>query len=114
AGRSQASTSNTCATISSRSSGTSSRRCRRCLTTWSRTRAANTWTRTGASPAASSTPPPSRSGTRVHRLLDQLVTQMVEKGIHYEDALREFDRRFIVEVVGKSAGNLSKAAVVLG
>jgi Fis family transcriptional regulator, factor for inversion stimulation protein len=50
----------------------------------------------------------------VHRLLEQLVTQMVEKGIHYEDALREFDRRFIVEVVEKSDGNLSKAADTLG
>jgi Fis family transcriptional regulator len=50
----------------------------------------------------------------VHRLLEQLVTQMVEKGIQYEDALREFDRRFIVEVVDKSDGNLSKAAGSLG
>jgi DNA-binding NtrC family response regulator len=50
----------------------------------------------------------------VHRLLEQLVTQMVEKGIHYEDALREFDRRFIAEVVEKSDGNLSKAADTLG
>ena len=50
----------------------------------------------------------------MHRLLEQLVMQMVEKGIHYEDALREFDRRFIVEVVGKSDGNLSKAADTLG
>ena len=38
---------------------------------------------------------------------------MVEKGIHYEDALREFDRRFIVEVLTKSNGNLSKAADTL-
>ena len=50
----------------------------------------------------------------MYRLLEQLVTQMVEKGIHYEDALREFDRRFIVEVVEKSDGNLSKAADTLG
>jgi Fis family transcriptional regulator len=50
----------------------------------------------------------------VHRLLEQLVSQMVEKGIHYEDALREFDRRFIVTVVTKSDGNLSKAADALG
>jgi len=50
----------------------------------------------------------------VHRLLDQLVSQMVEKGIHYEDAIREFDRRFITEVVDKSDGNLSKAADTLG
>jgi Fis family transcriptional regulator, factor for inversion stimulation protein len=50
----------------------------------------------------------------VHRLLDELVTRMVEKGLHYEDALREFDRRFIVEVVDKSNGNLCKAADTLG
>jgi DNA-binding protein Fis len=50
----------------------------------------------------------------VHRLLDELVTKMVEKGIRYEDALREFDRRFIAEVVDKSDGNLCKAADTLG
>jgi DNA-binding NtrC family response regulator len=50
----------------------------------------------------------------VHRLLDELVTKMVEKGIHYEDAVREFDRRFIVEVVEKCDGNLCKAADTLG
>ena len=33
-------------------------------------------------------------------------TQMVEKGIHYEDAQREFDKRFIAEVIDKSDGNL--------
>jgi DNA-binding protein Fis len=50
----------------------------------------------------------------VNKLLDELITKMVEKGILYEDALREFDRRFIVEVVEKSDGNLSKAADTLG
>jgi Fis family transcriptional regulator len=50
----------------------------------------------------------------VHKLLDELVTKMVEKGIHYEDAVREFDRRFIEEVVEKSDGNLCKAADILG
>ena len=50
----------------------------------------------------------------MNKLLDELVTRMVEKGIHYEDALREFDRRFIVEVVDKCDGNLCKAADTLG
>jgi DNA-binding NtrC family response regulator len=50
----------------------------------------------------------------VNKLLDELVTKMVEKGIHYEDALREFDRRFIAEVVDKCDGNLCKAADTLG
>ena len=50
----------------------------------------------------------------MHKLLEQLVSQMVEKGIRYEDALREFDRRFLVEVMDKADGNLSKAADTLG
>ena len=50
----------------------------------------------------------------MHKLLEQLVSQMVEKGIHYDDALREFDRRFIVEVMDKTDGNLTKAADTLG
>ena len=50
----------------------------------------------------------------MHRLLEQLVSQMVEKGIHYDDAVREFDRRFIIEVMDKADGNLSKAADTLG
>ena len=50
----------------------------------------------------------------MQKLLEQLVSQRVEKGIHYEDALREFDRRFIVEVMDKTDGNLSKAADMLG
>ena len=50
----------------------------------------------------------------MHKLLDELVTKMVEKGIHYEDALREFDRRFIVEVIDQCKGNLCKAADTLG
>jgi len=50
----------------------------------------------------------------VNKLLDELVTKMVEKGIHYEDAVREFDRRFIVEVVDRCDGNLCKAADTLG
>jgi DNA-binding NtrC family response regulator len=50
----------------------------------------------------------------MYKLLEQLVAQMVEKGVHYEDALREFDRRFIATVVEKSDGNLCKAADALG
>ena len=50
----------------------------------------------------------------MNKLLDELVTKMVEKGIHYEDATREFDRRFIVEVVDRCDGNLCKAADTLG
>ena len=50
----------------------------------------------------------------VHKLLEQLISEMVEKGIHYDDALREFERRFIVKVMNKTDGNLTKAADTLG
>ncbi|MSO35066.1 MAG: histidine kinase [Acidobacteria bacterium] len=50
----------------------------------------------------------------MHKLLDQLVTEMVTRGVHYTDAQREFDKRFITCVIEKSDGNLCKAAEVLG
>ena len=46
--------------------------------------------------------------------LDRLVTEMVDKGVHFEDARREFEKRFIGRVIEASAGNLSKAAETLG
>ena len=46
--------------------------------------------------------------------LEQLVEEMVAKGIRYEDALREFDKRFIAQVLIKADGNLCKAADLLG
>jgi Fis family transcriptional regulator, factor for inversion stimulation protein len=46
--------------------------------------------------------------------LEQLVEEMVAKGIRYEDATREFDKRFIAQVLAKVDGNLCKAADLLG
>ena len=46
--------------------------------------------------------------------LERLIEEMVQKGIRFPDASREFERRFIVRVLAVSGGNLSKAAVVLG
>lgn len=50
----------------------------------------------------------------MHKLLDQLVTEMVAKGVHYEDACKEFEKRFIATVMAGSSGNLSRAAETLG
>ena len=50
----------------------------------------------------------------LHRLLDQLVSEMVARGVHYEDARREFDKRFLTSVIDKAEGNLCKAADTLG
>jgi len=50
----------------------------------------------------------------VHKLLDQLVNEMVSRGVHYTDAHREFDKRFISRVISACDGNHCKAADVLG
>ena len=44
------------------------------------------------------------------RELDSLVTQMHAGGIHYDEAVREFKRRFILEVLSHHRGNQCKAA----
>ena len=46
--------------------------------------------------------------------LEALVSQMIEHGILYEDAVCEFERRFIKKVLDKNNGNQSKAAQALG
>ena len=50
----------------------------------------------------------------MHKLLEQLVDEMVNRGVHYEDAQREFDKRFVTQVINKCGGNLCKAADTLG
>ena len=39
---------------------------------------------------------------------------MVTKGIRYDEAQREFEKKFIVQVLQKADGNLGKAADLLG
>ena len=46
--------------------------------------------------------------------LEKLVAEMVDKGIRYDEAQREFDKRFITQVLQQSDGNLSRAADTLG
>ena len=46
--------------------------------------------------------------------LEALVNQMIEKGIAYDDAVGEFQKKFIKGVLDRNHGNQSKAAKVLG
>ncbi|MGH9357444.1 MAG: helix-turn-helix domain-containing protein [Terriglobia bacterium] len=46
--------------------------------------------------------------------LDALINQMIEHGVHYEDAISEFQKRFLKKVLEKHDGNKSKAAEILG
>ena len=46
--------------------------------------------------------------------LERLVDEMVTKGVRFEDAQREFEKKFIAYVLSQSEGNLGKAADLLG
>lgn len=46
--------------------------------------------------------------------LDRLVAEMVSRGIRYEDALAEFEKRFIIEALHSVEGSLGRAAERLG
>ncbi len=46
--------------------------------------------------------------------LDKLVEEMVERGVHFEDAVHEFEKRFIARVLGRCDGSLTKTAGALG
>jgi Fis family transcriptional regulator, factor for inversion stimulation protein len=48
------------------------------------------------------------------RELDVLITQMHSAGISYNDAIRQFKRRYILEVLAHHKGNQCKAATELG
>ena len=48
------------------------------------------------------------------RELDTLITQMHSSGISYVDAVRQFKKRYILEVLAQHKGNQCKAADELG
>lgn len=50
----------------------------------------------------------------MHEKLERLVEEMVSRGIRFADAQREFEKRFISQVLAKVDGNLSQAAEMLG
>jgi DNA-binding NtrC family response regulator len=55
-----------------------------------------------------------RQEVNVKRELDSLVTQMHSSGISYEDAVNEFKRQYLREVLVAHRGNQCKAAEELG
>jgi Fis family transcriptional regulator len=46
--------------------------------------------------------------------LEGLVSLMVERGILFDEAVGEFEKRFIKRVLDRTNGNQSRAAEVLG
>ncbi len=46
--------------------------------------------------------------------LEALVKHLVDRGILFEDAQREFERQFISRALAKADGNVCKAAKITG
>ena len=46
--------------------------------------------------------------------LDRLIQEMLDKGILYDDARREFEKMFITRALQRSNGNVGDAAGLLG
>jgi DNA-binding NtrC family response regulator len=55
-----------------------------------------------------------RWGEAVKDQLDALINQLVDRGIVFEEARAEFEKRFIRKVLESNGGNQSKAAKILG
>lgn len=46
--------------------------------------------------------------------LERLVEEMVDKGVQFEDAVREFEKRFISRVLTSCDGSLTRTSDALG
>jgi DNA-binding NtrC family response regulator len=46
--------------------------------------------------------------------LDKLIDEMVNRGVHFEDAVREFEKRFIIRILAQSKSSLKRTADALG
>ena len=46
--------------------------------------------------------------------MDKLVAEMLDKGVLYDDARREFEKMFIARALQRTKGNMGDAADLLG
>ena len=46
--------------------------------------------------------------------LERLVEEMVDRSVQFDDAVREFEKRFILRVLSQCDGSLTKTACTLG
>lgn len=46
--------------------------------------------------------------------LEALVSEMIDRGLRYEEAVSEFERKFIMSALEKNKGNQTKAAKAMG
>jgi len=45
--------------------------------------------------------------------LERLIEEMVDRGVQFDDAVKEFEKRFIARMLGQCDGSLTKTADAL-
>jgi len=50
----------------------------------------------------------------VKEKLEALVSEMIDRGLRYDEAVGEFERKFIMSALEKNRGNQTKAAKAMG
>jgi DNA-binding NtrC family response regulator len=46
--------------------------------------------------------------------MERLVSEMLDKGVHYDEARREFEKMFIARALQRTKGNAGDAADLMG
>ncbi|MBI4455407.1 MAG: histidine kinase [Acidobacteria bacterium] len=52
--------------------------------------------------------------TKLRDLLEELVVEMVDKGIYWNEGVTQFEKRFIQKSLEKNGGSLTKASTSMG
>ena len=52
--------------------------------------------------------------SKIKQVLEEIIDEMVAKGIYWTEAVSQFEKLFILRALEKSNGNLSRAAETMG
>ena len=58
--------------------------------------------------------PVSAAPSKIKQVLEEIIDEMVAKGIYWTEAVSQFEKLFILRALEKSNGNLSRAAETMG
>ncbi len=56
----------------------------------------------------------SAAPSKIKQVLEEIIDEMVAKGIYWTEAVSQFEKLFILRALEKSNGNLSRAADTMG
>ena len=56
----------------------------------------------------------SAAPSKIKQVLEEIIDEMVAKGIYWTEAVSQFEKLFILRALEKSNGNLSRAAETMG